>query len=84
MMRQNFPYCLQFYLQLRLVYSCHYIKERQKDFLIKNETDSSNFLVVKIYLVVALRICVLVCESKERFPNKSAFIKTVSVTSSNL
>ena len=27
MMRQNFPYHLKFYLQLRLAYSRHYIKE---------------------------------------------------------
>ena len=33
-------------------------KKSQKDFLIKNETDLSNLLVVKIYSVVALRICV--------------------------
>ena len=29
MMPQNFPYRLQFYLQLTLAYSCHYIKERK-------------------------------------------------------
>ena len=34
--------------------------------------------------MVALRICVLVCGSTEQFPKKSVFIKTVSVTSSNL
>ena len=32
----------------------------------------------------AWRICVLVSASKEQFPNKSVFIKTVSVTSVNL
>ena len=32
----------------------------------------------------ALIISVLVCASTEQFPNKSGFIKTVSVTSSNL
>ena len=41
MMRQNFPYGLQFYLQLILAYSCHYIKERKlKGFFIKNETET--------------------------------------------
>ena len=34
--------------------------------------------------MVALRICVLVCVSTEQFPNKGAFIKTVSVTPSNM
>ena len=34
--------------------------------------------------MAALRICVLVCASREQFPNKRVFIKTVSVTSSNL
>ena len=34
--------------------------------------------------MVALRICVLVRASAEIFPDKSVFIKTVSVTSSNL
>ena len=38
----------------------------------------------KIYPMVALRVCVLVCASTEQFPNKSIFIKTVSVTSSYL
>ena len=31
--------------------------------------------------MVALRICVLVCALREKFPNKSVFIKTVSITS---
>ena len=31
-----------------------------------------------------MKICELVCASTEQFPNKSVFIKTVSVTSSNL
>ena len=30
-MEPNFPYRLQFYLQLRLTYLCHYIKERKID-----------------------------------------------------
>ena len=34
--------------------------------------------------MVALRMLVLMCASTEQFPNKSVFIKTVSVTSSNL
>ena len=34
--------------------------------------------------MVALRIYVLVCASTEQFPNKSAFIKAVSVTATNL
>ena len=34
--------------------------------------------------MVALGICVLVSASAEQFPNKSVFIKTVSVTSNNL
>ena len=34
--------------------------------------------------MVALRICVLVSASTEQFKNKSGFIKTVSVTSTNL
>ena len=34
--------------------------------------------------MVTLKIYVLVCASKEQFPNKSVFIKTVLVTSSNL
>ena len=34
--------------------------------------------------MVALRIYVLVSTSTEQFPNKIVFIKTVSVTSSNL
>ena len=34
--------------------------------------------------MVGLRICVLVCASTEQFPDKSVYIKTVSVTSSNL
>ena len=34
--------------------------------------------------MLALRICVLVCASVEQFPNKGVFIKTASVTSSNL
>ena len=50
----------------------------------KNKTDSSIYLVVKIYLMVALRIRVLVFASTEQFPNKNVFIKTVSVTFSNL
>ena len=56
----------------------------QKDFLIENETEIHHLLVLKIYSMAALRICVLVCVSTEQFPNKSVFIKTVSVTSSNL
>ena len=56
----------------------------QKDFLIENETEIHILLVVKIYSMVALRICVLVSVSTEQFPNKSVFIKTASVTSSNL
>ena len=32
--------------------------------------------------MVELRMCVLVCTSKEEFPNKIVFINTVSVTSS--
>ena len=65
-------------------------KKTQKDFLIKNETEIFIFkiffeiFVVKIYSMVALRIYVLVCPSTEQFPDKSVFIKTVSVTSSNL
>ena len=40
MIRQNFPYRLQFNFELTLTYSCHYIrKEKPKDFLIKNETE---------------------------------------------
>ena len=29
MMRQNFPYRLQFNFELTLAYSCHYIKKRK-------------------------------------------------------
>ena len=87
-MLQNFPYRLQFYLQLTLAYSYIFViikgKKSQKDFLVKNKTDSSTYLVVKIYSMVALRICVLVFASTEQFPNKNVFIKTVSVTFSNL
>ena len=34
--------------------------------------------------MATLSICVLVCASTDQFPNKSVFIKIVSVTSSNL
>ena len=90
MILQNFPYRLQFYLQLTLAYCiliflslCKGMKS-QKDFLVNDKIDSSNLLVVKIYSMIALRICVLVCASTRQFPNKSVFIKTISVTSSNL
>ena len=86
MMQQNFPYPLQFlYLQLRLTYSCHCVKERKSGmiFLLRMK-QSPNLLVVQIYPLFALRICVLVCASWEQFPNKSVFIKIVSVTCRNL
>ena len=41
------------------------MKKSQKDFLVKNKTDSLNLLVVKTYSMGALRICVLVCASTE-------------------
>ena len=34
--------------------------------------------------MVVLKIYVLVCVSREEFPNKTVFLKTVSVKSSNL
>ena len=75
-MRQNFLYRLRFYLQLTLAYSCHYIKERKakRIFLLR----------MKQRFIKSLRICVLVHASREQVPNKSVFIKTVSVTSKNL
>ena len=85
-MRQNFPHCLQFYLQLILAYSCHYIKERKakRIFLLRMKQRLSNLLVVKIYSMVLIRICLLRCAATEQLPNKSVSIKTVSVTSSNV
>ena len=81
MIWQTFPYHLQFYLQVRLAYSCHYIKERKfKRFsylrmklikLMSSRWDSSNLLVVEMYSVVALRICVLLCASTEKFLKKA-------------
>ena len=47
MMRQYFPYRLQFYLQLTLTYFISHIlykgKKSQKDFLDKNETKIHQF-----------------------------------------
>ena len=70
MLRQNFPYRLQFYLHLTLAYSCHYIKQRKNKriFWLRMKQNSSNLLVVKIYSMAALGICVLVCVLTEQFP----------------
>ena len=47
MMEQNIPYCL-IEIEISIFLSLCKGKKSQKDFLIKNETDSSNLLVVKI------------------------------------
>ena len=47
--------------------------------MVKNKANLSNLLAVQIYSMVVLRIYAFLCASAEQFPNKSLFIKTVSV-----
>ena len=59
MMRQNFLYRLQFYIQLTFAYSCHCIKKRtaKRIFLFKmKQRFIKSFLVAKIYSKVALTL----------------------------
>ena len=66
MMQQNFLYSLYFYLHLRPIYSCHYIKEkklRMNSYLEWNR-DATTLLVVKLYSMITLTMFVLVCMNR--------------------
>ena len=85
-MQQNTPYLLSFYLQLRLTYSCHYIKDRKTNriFLLRmKERFIKPFSSSDIFTGCIKNLCI-VCASTEQFLNKHVFIKTVLVKSSNL
>ena len=57
-MLQNFLYHFQFYFQLRITYSRHYIKQRKtiSIFLLRMKQKFIKSLSSKIYPTVALRI----------------------------
>ena len=63
---------MQFYLQARL--TLYKREKNQQNFLIKNERKIHQITFSsKDVLMVALKIRVLACTSREQFPNESVF-----------
>ena len=59
----------------QMICSCQYMQKNRNQENLFIKTQTSNFLVAKIYSVTALRICASLCASGEHFPNNSDFLR---------